>query len=67
VTGRTKTEIREKLKKLQAEADAGLKTSASYMLAKAVEDWALRRWTAGAVGVPVAGYRTSRTRCWRAR
>ena len=30
VTGRTKTEVREKLKKLQAEADAGLKTSASY-------------------------------------
>ena len=39
VTGRTKTEVREKLKKLQAEADAGLKTSASYTLAKAVADW----------------------------
>jgi integrase len=39
VTGRTKTEVREKLKKLQAEADAGLKTSASYTLAKAVDDW----------------------------
>jgi hypothetical protein len=26
VTGRTKTEVREKLKKLQAEADARLKT-----------------------------------------
>jgi len=26
VTGRTKTEVREKLKKLQAEDDAGLKT-----------------------------------------
>ena len=39
-TGRTKTEVREKLKKLQAEADAGLKTSASYTLAKAVDDWA---------------------------
>lgn len=34
VTGRTKTEVREKLKRLQAEADAGLKTSASYTLAK---------------------------------
>src|SRR6478752_7686504 len=31
---------REKLKKLQAEADAGLKTSASYTVAKAVDDWA---------------------------
>jgi hypothetical protein len=40
VTGRTKTEVREKLKKLQAEADAGLKTSASYTVAKAVYDWA---------------------------
>jgi integrase len=40
VTGRTKTEVRDKLKKLQAEADAGLKTSASYTLSKAVEDWA---------------------------
>jgi hypothetical protein len=32
--------VREKLKKLQAEADAGLKTSASYSVAKAVDDWA---------------------------
>jgi len=40
VTGRTKIEVREKLKKLQAEADAGLKTSASYTVAKAVADWA---------------------------
>jgi len=40
VTGRTKTEVRDKLKKLQAEADAGLKTSASYTLSKAVDDWA---------------------------
>jgi hypothetical protein len=34
------TEVREKLKKLRAEADAGLKTSASYTVAKAVDDWA---------------------------
>ena len=40
MTGRTKTEVRDKLKKLQAEADAGLKTSASYTLSKAVDDWA---------------------------
>ena len=40
MTGRTKTEVREKLKKLQTEADAGLKTSASYTVAKAVDDWA---------------------------
>ena len=40
VTRLTKTEVRDKLKKLQAEADAGLKTSASYTVAKAVDDWA---------------------------
>jgi hypothetical protein len=40
VTGRTKTEVRDKLKRLQAETDAGLKTSASYTLSKAVDDWA---------------------------
>lgn len=40
VTGRTKTEVRDKLRKLQAETDAGLKTSASYTLSKAVDDWA---------------------------
>jgi hypothetical protein len=40
VTGRTKTEVRDKLKELQAEADTGLKTSASYTVAKAVDDWA---------------------------
>jgi hypothetical protein len=40
VTGRTKTEVREKLKQVKAEAEAGLKTSASYPLSKAVDDWA---------------------------
>jgi len=40
VTGRTKTEVREKLKQVKAEAEAGLKTSASYTLSKAVDDWA---------------------------
>ena len=40
MTGRTKTEVREKLNQLQAEADAGLTTSASYTLTKAVDDWA---------------------------
>ena len=40
VTGRTKTDVREKFKHVKAEADAGLKTSASYTLSKAVDDWA---------------------------
>ena len=36
VTGRTKTEVRDKLKKLQAEAAAGLKTSASWPCRRAL-------------------------------
>jgi hypothetical protein len=40
VTGRTKTEVRDKLKKLQDEAEAGLMTSARYTLSTAVDDWA---------------------------
>jgi hypothetical protein len=40
VAERTKTDVRQKLKRPRAEADAGLKTSASYTPAKAVEDWA---------------------------
>jgi hypothetical protein len=40
VTGRTKTGVRDKLEKLQAEADTRLKTSASYTPTKAVDDWA---------------------------
>jgi hypothetical protein len=70
VTGRTKTDVREKLKRLRAEADAGLKTSASYTLAKAVDDWAAE--VGDAAGPAVAGQappvsirepRPSRTRC----
>ena len=38
MTGRTKTEVRDKLKRLQAEADVRLKTSASYTVAKAVDN-----------------------------
>jgi hypothetical protein len=39
VTGRTKADLQEKLKRLRAEAGAGVKTSASCTLAKAVNDW----------------------------
>jgi hypothetical protein len=55
VTGRTKTEVRYKLEKLQAETDAGLKTSASYT------DQPVRSRAAaalaGAAGQPVPGLR----------
>jgi integrase len=39
VTGRTKGEVRDKLKALHAELDRGLRTSATYTVQKAVDDW----------------------------
>ena len=39
VSGRTKQEVRDKLKALHAELDRGLRTSSTYTVQKAVEDW----------------------------
>ncbi len=39
VTGRTKTEVRDKLKAMHAELDRGLRTSATYTVRQAVDDW----------------------------
>jgi integrase len=39
VTGRTKAEVRDKLKALHAELDRGLRTSATYTVRQAVDDW----------------------------
>lgn len=39
VSGKTKTEVRSKLRALRAELDAGVKTSASYSVEDAVNDW----------------------------
>ena len=39
VTGKTKTEVRRKLRDLREELQAGVKTSAAYTVAGAVEDW----------------------------
>jgi hypothetical protein len=39
VSGRTKQEVRDKLKTLHAELDRGLRTSATYTVQKAVDDW----------------------------
>jgi len=39
VTGRTKAEVRDKLKVLHAELDRGLRTSAVYTVRQAVDDW----------------------------
>jgi integrase len=39
VTGRTKQEVRDKLKALHAELDRGLRTSSTYTVRQAVDDW----------------------------
>jgi hypothetical protein len=39
VTGRTKQEVRDKLKALHAELDRGLRTSSTYTAGQAVNDW----------------------------
>ncbi len=39
VTGRTKAEVRDKLKAPHAELDRGLRTSAVYTVRQAVDDW----------------------------
>jgi integrase len=39
VSGRTKQEVREKLKALHGELDRGLRTSATYTVRQAVADW----------------------------
>ena len=39
VYGRTKQEVRDKLKALHAELDRGLQTSATYTVRRAVDDW----------------------------
>jgi integrase len=39
VTGSTKAEVRDKLKALHSELDRGLRTSASYTVRQAVDDW----------------------------
>jgi integrase len=39
VTGKTKQEVRDKLKALHAEVDSGLKTSAGYTVRQAIDDW----------------------------
>ena len=39
VTGRTKQDVRDKLKALHAELDRGLRTSSTYTVRRAVADW----------------------------
>jgi integrase len=39
VSGKTKTEVKDKLKELHSDLDAGVQTSASYTVDQAVADW----------------------------
>lgn len=39
VSGQTKAEVRDKLKELHSELDAGVRTSHGYTVEKAVADW----------------------------
>jgi integrase len=39
VTGRTKQDVRDKLKAVHAELDRGLRTSSTYTIQQAVDDW----------------------------
>src|SRR5215472_12535503 len=39
ISGRTKQEVRDKLRALHAELDAGIRSSVGYTVRKAVDDW----------------------------
>jgi integrase len=39
VTGRTKTEVKDKLRKLHRELDSGVRSNASYTVGDALDDW----------------------------
>ena len=39
VSGKTRTEVKDKLKALHSELDAGLRSAAGYTVEKAVADW----------------------------
>jgi hypothetical protein len=39
VSGRTKQEVRDKIKALHAKLDRGLRTSSTYTVRQAVDDW----------------------------
>jgi hypothetical protein len=46
VTGRTKTEVREKLKEVHAQAEAGLRPKRGYTVNDALDDWLEQGWMA---------------------
>jgi integrase len=56
VTGKTKTEVKDKLKALRREMDAGIHSSQSYTMALCIEDW-LSQGLTGLSPSTVANYR----------
>ena len=56
VTGKTKTEVRDKLRALHRELDAGIRSSPSYTMALCIEDW-LSQGLANRSPGTVANYR----------
>src|SRR5438874_2325710 len=56
VTGRTKTEVRDKLRELHRELDAGIRSSPSYTMALCIEDW-LSQALGGHSPSTIANYR----------
>jgi hypothetical protein len=63
VSGRTKTEVRDKLKAAHAELDRGLHTSATYTVQHAVDDWLEGGLQAGRTALGPSTTRRS-SRCW---
>jgi integrase len=56
VTGRTKTEVKDKLKAVHRDLDAGIRPSTAYTMALCIEDW-LSQGLAGRSADTVANYR----------
>jgi integrase len=56
VTGRTKTAVKDKLKVIRRELDAGIQSSPTYTMAECIEDW-LSQGLAGRSADTVANYR----------
>src|SRR5690348_4725596 len=63
VSGRTKAEVRDKLKAAHNELDRGLHTSATYTVQHAVDDWLRAGCRAGRNGRGPSTARRS-SRCW---
>ena len=61
VTGKTKTAVRDKLKVLHRELEAGIQSSASYTMALCIEDW-LSQGLAGRSASTIANYPSATAR-----